>query len=50
MFATTLQDFVQNFNTFESEFMSNQIEQQLDYAIAAVVYVDEGDAAIIALW
>ena len=50
MFATTLQDFVQNFNTFESEFMSNQIEQQSEYAIAAVVYADEGDAAITALW
>ncbi|WP_255265277.1 DUF2478 domain-containing protein [Neisseria sicca] len=30
--------------------MSNQIEQQSDYAIAAVVYADEGDAAITALW
>ncbi|WP_081476547.1 DUF2478 domain-containing protein [Neisseria mucosa] len=50
MFATTLQDFAQNFNTLESEFMSNQIEQQSDYAIAAVVYADEGDAAITALW
>ena len=30
--------------------MSNQIEQQSEYAIAAVVYADEGDAAITALW
>ena len=50
MFATALQDFAENFNTLESEFMSNQIEQQSDYAIAAVVYADEGDAAITALW
>ena len=50
MFATTLQDFAQNFNTLESEFMSNQIEQQSEYTIAAVVYADEGDAAITALW
>ena len=45
MFATALQDFAENFNTLESEFMSNQIEQQSDYAIAAVIYADEGDAA-----
>lgn len=26
------------------------MEQRSDYAIAAVVYADEGDAAITALW
>jgi len=30
--------------------MSNHMEQRSDYAIAAVVYADEGDAAITALW